>query len=273
MTTSEGRSDLVVIRMDDVSLEGFVMASVNETDLVVRTVRDGGWWSFERPLPAVFLRCAQTWPGLILDIGANTGFYSFLGLSADSKNRSIAFEPDPRVLAILKQNADLNTVSGRLAIKPIALSDRTGKTTLFIPSQEHGLVESSSSLQADFKVEHSEQIQVEVSRLDDILPETELVSLVKIDVEGHEKSAVVGAEKTFARCRPIIAIEFLNADYRYFNELKSRLGYRSVALQAHAAIEEVEIAFDPLGWNHVLVPEEKWERFSDLLKELSLMPT
>lgn len=258
------------VGMADVDLRGFVMSDVSGNDLVVKTARTGGWWSFERPLPAVFLHCAREWPGLMLDIGANTGFYSFLHLSANEDNRVIAFEPDPRVRNILRQNVALNVATPRMSIQPVALSDQTGTTTLFIPLQEHGLVESSSSLEESFKGEHSEAISVPVSRLDELLAPDEVVTLVKIDVEGHEKRAVSGAEETFARCRPIIAIELLESDYGYFNDLKDRLGYRSVALRADRAVEEDEIAFDPAGWNHMLVPEERWARFSDILGRLGL---
>lgn len=266
----ESDDETVLIGMADLGLRGFVMSNVQGNDLVVRTARESGWWSFERPLPAVFWHCSKRWPGLMLDIGANTGFYSFLHLSASDQNRVVAFEPDPRVLSILQKNVALNVALPRMTVHPVALSDQTGTTTLFVPLQGHGLVESSSSLEAGFKEEHSETIQVPVSRLDDFLPTSETVSLVKIDVEGHEKHAVSGAEDMLARCRPIVAIELLEADYIYFNMIKTKLGYRSVSLRENQAVEEAEIAFDPQGWNHVLVPEEKWEDFSNILRSLGL---
>ena len=273
MDYSELAIPTVFISMEDVGIDGFLMSSVAGTDLVARTAFETGWWSFERPLPAIFVRCAQHWQGCVLDIGSNTGFYSLLSMAAGPENRVVAFEPDPHVREILIKNAALNVFSNRIIIEPLALSDMTGSTTLFVPEKGHGLVESSSSLEAGFKGVHSEEITVAVSRLDDYLPHGTKVTLVKIDVEGHERSAVAGALRVLAEARPIIAIELLDdADYEFFNKLKNDLGYRSVALQHDQAVEEVVMAFDPLAWNHALVPEEKWDDFQNILKKLGLVP-
>lgn len=263
--------DVVVIAMSDVGLAGFRMSSVAGTDLVASTAREDGWWGFETPLPAVFLKCAQQWPGLILDIGANTGFYSLLGLAAHPDTHSIAFEPDPAVLTILRGNQSLNGFEDRLRIENLALSDSSGVMTLYVPHKGHGLVESSSSLQKSFKDEHSAEVSVQVSTLDEFLSGDASVQLVKIDVEGHEFSAVKGAEATFARCRPIIAIELLpDAEFDYFEQLRRRLNYRSFALRPNCIVLEETMAFDQLGWNHLLVPAEKLDDCIEIFANLSL---
>lgn len=274
MSLATQDSQFVPITMSDVGLPGFTMNAVNGTDLVAATASNSGWWGFETPLPAVFMRCTQTWPGLILDIGANSGFYSLLGLAAHGANRSIAFEPDPKVLKILHSNKEINDLDGRMRIENLALSDKNGVTTLYIPQEGHGLLESSSSLQQTFKAEHSAEIEVRIARLDDFLTADEQVQVVKIDVEGHERSAVVGAEATLERCRPIVAIELLpDADFDYFDALRQRLRFESLALRAQEVIIEKEIAFDQQAWNHLLVPSEKLQTCLELLIELGLPVT
>ena len=45
-------------------------------------------------------------------------------------------------------------------------------------------------------------------RIDDVIPRDEPVSLIKIDVEGHEYLALVGALRTIRERRPVIVSEF-----------------------------------------------------------------
>jgi FkbM family methyltransferase len=249
----------------------FLMSAESGRDLVARIAHEGGWDAFERPLPAVFLRCVQQWPGLLVDIGANTGFYAFMAMSANADMRVVAYEPDPKVLEVLKRNEALNGFGERLRVEPVALSDHAGVAQLYIPLQNHGLVESSSSLQADFKDEHSETVTVELRTLDEHLGLTTPVSLIKIDVEGHEKMTVAGAEGVIAASRPIVFVELLDkADYGYFNDLAARLNYRALRLRESEAIEEAVMELDYQGWNHVLVPQERWATFLGLLRELGL---
>lgn len=73
---------VVHLSMRDVGIDGFTMGSAYGRDQVVGTARHSGWWSFEQPLPAVVLRICQLRTGRFVDIGANTGFYSLLALSA-----------------------------------------------------------------------------------------------------------------------------------------------------------------------------------------------
>jgi FkbM family methyltransferase len=252
-------------------LDAFSMAPVGGTDLIARLAHEQGWASFERPLPELFLACARRWPGLVVDVGANTGFYAFTALSAHADNRVLAYEPDPQVLPILNWNGFLNRCGERLRVEPVALSDRLGTAELYIPLQGHGLVESSSSLEAGFKNVHSAVVQVSVSTLDRHLGLTTPVSLIKVDVEGHEKFTVTGAEGVLAVQRPLLFVELLDyPDYGYFNALKGRLNYRAVRLRETHAVEEEVMARDRGAWNHVLVPEERWGDFRSLLTSLGL---
>lgn len=260
----------IALDVEQASTKDFIMMSMNGTDIVARNAALG-WWKFEQPLPAVFVACAIHWPGRIIDVGANTGFYSLLALCAHENNTVLGFEPDPNVLAILRQNIELNSLSSRMKIEPIALSDKRGEAKLYIPLQDHGLVESSSSLESGFKSEHSEEVTVPVDLLDNRITQSTTITLIKIDVEGHEKSMMMGGEATIELHRPIVIVELLDtADFKYFTDLKNRLNYRAVKLQHEKAVPEETMALDLEAWNHVLVPEEKWHSFNEILQVLLL---
>ena len=52
-----------------------------------------------------------------------------------------------------------------------------------------------------------EEIQVNVVRLDDVIPETTKVAFIKIDVEGGEYGVLNGALRTIERGKPTIVVE------------------------------------------------------------------
>ncbi len=50
---------------------------------------------------------------------------------------------------------------------------------------------------------------VPIVTIDDTLPLDRYVSIIQLDVEGHEQEALAGGLKTIARCRPVILVEVL----------------------------------------------------------------
>ena len=225
------------------------------------------WSEFERPMPQYLYSCARRWPGLMIDVGANSGFYGLLAAVADPGNRVLAFEPDPPVHEALRQNIVANNLQNRITALAMALSSKVGMAALFVPSQEHGLVETSSSLEASFKDSHSEVRQVMVSTLDHFLSASahgpSPVSLIKMDVEGHEASVLDGSHETVARWKPILFVEVLpRADLAMLSSFIARHGYVDVPLHpsgmptAHGAV-----SYDQAAWNHAFVPPERLMEF------------
>lgn len=50
-------------------------------------------------------------------------------------------------------------------------------------------------------------IEVEVNRIDDIIPQNRSISIIQLDVEGYEKQVLNGALETIARCKPLLLLE------------------------------------------------------------------
>ena len=69
------------------------MFGLNGNDQIVRAVRDGGWRAFECPLPDVYCLFARRSTGQVYDVGANTGFYSLVAVTANRGVTVHAFEP------------------------------------------------------------------------------------------------------------------------------------------------------------------------------------
>lgn len=121
----------------------FKMFPAGGADLIVRQLTDLGWHGFERPMPDVFVALMNRLGGTVIDIGANTGFYSILACVASSHSSVVAFEPFPPVVPLLEANLRLNHLERRVMVSTMAISDTQGVSTLYIPLQDHGLVESS----------------------------------------------------------------------------------------------------------------------------------
>ena len=248
----------------------FQMLLHNGRDQVAAIVSAQSWEGFEYPFPTYFFNCAKTWNGLIVDVGANTGFYTLLGACASCNNLIIPFEPDHLIIDSLRENVALSGIKDQVYPSTLALSSRSGKAALYVPTQEHGLIETSSSLEAEFKSTHSDVRDVAVDTLDSFLSKSEFaekpVSLIKIDVEGHECHVLIGAKATIRAWRPIIFIEVLNDRVTQFlTEFTLLNHYMDIPLSPNGiSVNAGEVKFIPDAWNHAFVPSERVELFLGL---------
>ena len=66
---------------------------------------------------------------------------------------------------------------------------------------------------------------VEIVALDDVVATDRHVSVIQLDVEGHEREALTGASRTISRCFPILVLETLPPD-SWLRANILNLGYR-----------------------------------------------
>ena len=242
-------------------------------DQIANIIEMFGWKHFESPMPQVFYKICQAAKGNIIDVGANTGFYTVLATAALSTNKKIwAFEPDPHIFPILNANIKLNDIGDSVVLKNEALSNSEGSALLYIPTQEYGLVETSSSLERTFKEAHSESLSLKISTMDShwgfLKKITEPISIIKIDVEGHESNVLLGAENIVKKFQPLIFVEVLpNANMAEINAFIKRNDYLDIRLRAGGATEVSSVvSFDEHAWNHILFPRASTDYLFSLLE-------
>lgn len=170
-----------------------------------------------------------------VDVGANIGVYS-LQLN-DNFKEVIAFEPHPITCKILKLNIDLNGARN-IRVEQIALSDSCGVADLMddfgdnigASSLEDGRSNELTGCRNTVTLEPGAQAIAQVT--------SHRISVVKIDVEGHELKVVEGLAPLLARDRPILAFEANSPAASGQLEARLReLGYMEfVALDYIAAI-------------------------------------
>jgi FkbM family methyltransferase len=149
---------------------------------------------FEADVTALLLSLLK--PGdTMLDVGANFGYFSLLAAQRlGPSGRVLAFEPDPRNIARLRANLQVNGITN-VTVIPKAVYDQAGTLTLNLATDDEDNLGSSSLIAAG----HGRQpLEVPVVRLDDLLPAEgiEHVELVKMDIEGAEIGALEGARES-----------------------------------------------------------------------------
>lgn len=135
-----------------------------------------------------------------LDVGANIGYFtSILAQLVGPFGEVLAFEPVPENFAVLKQNAELAAQRGlRIQTIQAAVSSQPGE--LKIIRQQWSTYHQVAAIDKDAPgVE-----RIPAVTLDDVisrLPADRSVSLLKVDVEGHELPVVIGLQRSLAANR------------------------------------------------------------------------
>lgn len=115
--------------------------------------------------------------------------------------RHYGFEPLPDLFEALK-----HTTGTDYRLHNLALSKYQGKATF---TQVVNNPAYSGFRKRTYKTDQEEtrEIKVSVDTMDNIIPEEEQISLIKIDVEGAELEVLEGAVNTIKRSKPLIIFE------------------------------------------------------------------
>jgi FkbM family methyltransferase len=162
------------------------------------------------------------------DVGANIGFYSWLVKTLRPTVQVQAFEPDPNNVALMRATISGARLEG-IALHEIALGDRIG-VTQFTFDDVSGLAgcvtESDQYSLARTTYGSAREAEVTISTIDEIRSQqNRRISLMKIDVEGHEAAVIQGALKTLAADHPTVVIECLSETLPIVTELLTGVGY------------------------------------------------
>jgi FkbM family methyltransferase len=152
-------------------------------------------------------------PGMVfLDGGANEGVYTvFASARVGPTGRVIAVEPSPRELERLKANIKINRAAN-VIIADVALAERPRSVKLVLAEQQHA---GQNTLGA-FIYEGVNSVDVRCVRavaIDDLILThgVSRLDIVKLDLEGAEFRALIGARNTLRDMRPLLLIEVSDA--------------------------------------------------------------
>jgi FkbM family methyltransferase len=169
----------------------------------------------------------------VLDVGANIGLFTLeASLSVGSSGRVIAIEAMPEHATAVVHSARSNGMMN-VEVISVAAGDRIGEAILTLPRNTNYGMFTVGDVAGDVS------FKVPVQRIDDIVAErgVKSVAFIKMDIEGSELNALIGAEQTLRNFHPTILIELdedhLAACKTSSHEVKSflnRLGYREFLL-------------------------------------------
>jgi FkbM family methyltransferase len=158
-----------------------------------------------------FVMRTVTPTSVCIDVGANFGYYACLMARLAWQGRTLAFEPDPEVFALLRENIFINWSEHLVEPHNVAVGDRDTPITLYRRigrSGNTGIIESTAEELEHTAEPPSEPFEIDCVTLDSLADSLARVDLVKIDVEGAETLVVAGMGELVRRHRPTIIMEW-----------------------------------------------------------------
>ena len=141
-------------------------------------------------------------PGdVFVDVGANWGYYTLAAAHlVGSSGRVVAFEPEPRLFALLSSNIEMNGL-GHVIHQPLAVGASVERVPFSAFKAEDGnwgvsrAVGHDRAMVVDFEIDSVPlDAALDAASVDE-------VQLVKIDVEGAETGVLAGMERGLAAGR------------------------------------------------------------------------
>jgi FkbM family methyltransferase len=200
----------------------------------------------ELPITELIMRTVDP-AEVVVDVGANIGYFTSLMATAVGPQGSVlALEPHPEVCGLLRRNAA--RWGAAVQVKQVAASDFTGRGEL-VEGPDFRANRGTASLGA-VACGHP----TETTLLDDLLA-GQAIGLIKLDIEGHEGRALVGATRLLqeGRVRDLVIEEQRPADSDAFRLLRQH-GYEIFGVGARFSGIELVSPLAPAAIHRWVAP-------------------
>jgi FkbM family methyltransferase len=156
---------------------------------------------------------------MFLDVGAHIGTTALIAVRRFGFESAVAFEPDESNFRLLRANLSVNGLEQEIETFNVALSNRIGE----------GAFEVRPSISSKHRVLRSDEVatntvRVPLTTLDALVEGGRIdpadVSLLWLDIEGHELEALQGARALRERSIPIV-MEFIPRELREGDRLEA----------------------------------------------------
>jgi FkbM family methyltransferase len=188
-----------ISQRDEIGFEGLKLYPWRGDSLIGDLIKSTG--RYEPYMLPFFVECVPV-GGVVLDVGANIGVYTFSAArKAGESGRVFAVEPVAKNVQSLCAGV-LGNGFGNVSILPVAASSEAGAVPMLRRrDSSNGIVDT----RIDPAVAES---FVPSQRLDFLLAGLERLDVIKIDIEGHEPIAWPSIEVLVRKHRPVVFTEF-----------------------------------------------------------------
>lgn len=143
---------------------------------------------------------------VFIDVGANIGIYSIIAASQGPDVKVYAFEPEDNAKNCIEASASANALKN-IKVFSVAVSDHEGDGVFFLDLHNHGgnsLIKESIDHGGDIA-----KVKVRLTTLDTFVRQEAIsrLDLVKVDVQEHEHSVLMGGRQAIEKFRPVVLIE------------------------------------------------------------------
>lgn len=168
------------------------------------------WTGFHEFREMLFLNKFLNEDMVFVDVGANMGEYSLFAAKRLHKGKVLAFEPLPKMFAMLVANISLNQFTNVVAFQ-YGLSDRDDVMPI------HEVEDAHEGLSTFFPGKRiiNNKVDVALKNFDREFENFGIsrIDFIKIDIEGGELGALKGAQKSIERFKPAVMVEINQPTY------------------------------------------------------------
>lgn len=142
---------------------------------------------------------------IVLDCGANIGVFSVY--AAKKAKIVYVFEPGKEEIAVLSENKVLNNCNN-IRIIPKAVLDNSRGAKLVLLGVTSSYLVSKEKKDNKEAINRKNILNIETISIDEFIEKEglETVDFIKMDIEGSEEKALLGAKETLKKFKPKLAI-------------------------------------------------------------------
>jgi FkbM family methyltransferase len=182
-----------------VAVDGLSVAFPSDDTVMLPYIREHGTWE-PHVARALVEHCAEG--DVVIDIGAHVGVFTcLLGRTVGASGTVIAVEPDQRNAQLLRNNLVINSVANAVVVEA-AVGTEAGVVQLF-----RSPFGNSGDIRVGGWDESGEEFSVLSVKLDELVPPTVRVSVIKIDVQGLDFAVLRSGAELLRRDLPVLVAE------------------------------------------------------------------
>ncbi len=216
---------------------GFIMyLDPRDIAVVPHIILEGIW---ERQITSAWLTMLDKPDSVVLDIGANFGYFAMLAAQVLDKKtaRVVLFEANPALLPYIHKTLSVNWLNENTIVEGMGVSDKTGTATLNVledytgSSSMHSMEHLDSYLSHKMHLKAEKVVTVPTITIDEYCKKNKIsqIDLIKMDIEGFEAKAYAGMKQMVKNSPEIVMfIEFTKDGYdqpeKFYKEMLQDFG-------------------------------------------------